>query len=91
MVSGIFTERGDYMDNEQLLELKQKGIECYCEYIEPLREYHIVFSKDNRHYKKIIPIDDTLINTFSKSIISMVILEAEVKATHHGLNADFKK
>lgn len=79
----VLLQRGADMELEQILELKQKGIECTCEYVEPLREYHINFSKGNRHYKKIIPIDETLINTFSKSIISMIILDAESNLLDH--------
>ncbi len=70
------------MDNEHFMELKEKGISCKCEYIEVLREYHITFSKDNKHYKRIIPIDD-MIDYFNKSFITKIILEAEFELLNH--------
>lgn len=70
------------MDNEYFMELKEKGISCECEYIDTLREYHITFSKDNKHCRKIIPIDD-VIPYFSKSFITKITLEAEFELLNH--------
>lgn len=70
------------MDNEYFTELNEKGISCKCEYIDELREYHITFSKDNKHCKRIIPIDD-MFYYFSKSIITKITLEAEFELLNH--------
>ena len=67
--------------DEQLLELKTKGIEARIECDEILREIHITFSKNNKHYKRIFTYEDYINNCF-KSIITKAMVEAEVELNH---------
>ncbi len=70
------------MNEEQLEELRKNGISCKCEYVELLREFHITFTKENKHYRRVIPVDK-LIDYFGKTYVDLIIQEAEYNLLDH--------
>ncbi len=71
------------IDKELYKLYKKTGIKSKMVYVEELREYHIEFTKDNRHYKRIIPIDSIFPSIpFPQTYVHNLIEEAENVLNH---------
>lgn len=66
--------------NELIEKCLERGIDVKITTEEILREIHVTFSKDNKHYRKIFPYNETPI--LPRTFINSLVLEADRNLNH---------